>query len=245
MIIPKPILYLSGPEDDYECWEPWMKFRLTYYGPLRPTNRDDNNDGTNPLCVHKHDIRREFHKQLKQLWITNKFLREHKVGPSFSPRYTPLNASFGFADQDDESVKMHDIMATQYENRDFKFLPLVSEKFDLLCSLDILFLRHDIPGSLLNAGDIDNRIKTLIDALRMPQKRNEFIGRDMQPLLPADGESPFYCLLEDDKQVSHFSVETDTLLESKESNQDANMVKLIITVTLRPYDITMFNLNFA
>jgi hypothetical protein len=34
----------------------------------------------------------------------------------------------------------------------------------------------------------------------------------MEPILPGDGEDPFFCLLEDDKQVSHISVETDTLL---------------------------------
>jgi hypothetical protein len=35
--------------------------------------------------------------------------------------------------------------------------------------LNILFLRADIPGKVVQSGDIDNRLKTLFDALRMPQ----------------------------------------------------------------------------
>jgi hypothetical protein len=141
---------------------------------------------------------------------------------------------------------MHDVMATWYPVRGFNFLPLVAEKFSLLCSLDILFLRRDIPGSALSAGDIDNRIKTVIDALRPPKAPNEFIGRDMQPIIPNSDQNPFYVLLEDDKQVSHFSVETDTLLDPiAEGDADASKVKLIITVELRPLDVSLFNLSFA
>lgn len=241
----KPVIHLSGPEDDYDNWEPWMKFRLTYSGPLRPTNRDALAE-QDPLSVHKQQIRRDFHRQLKQLWATNKFLAEHKVTKAFSPHYGPLDGASYWGPDPDTLVRMHDVMATWYPNRGFNFLPLVSEKFGLLCALDILFLRHDIPGSAISAGDIDNRIKTVIDALRPPQKPNEFVGKDMKPIVPEEGEDPFYCLLEDDKQVSHFSVETDTLLEPKgENNADINKVHLTITVTLRPYDITMFNLNFS
>jgi hypothetical protein len=122
-------------------------------------------------------------------------------------------------------------------------LPLVIDKFALACSLDILFLRKDAPGSALDAGDIDNRIKTVIDALRPPKKPNEFIGDEMKQIVPEDDQDPFYCLLEDDKQVSHFSVETDRLLDPP--NADASNVRLIITVELRPYYTTMFNLSFA
>lgn len=247
MTISKPILYLSGPEDDHDFWEPWMKFRLTYSGPLRSINRDAKPDNPDYMALHKHEIRQKFHVQLKQLWKTNKFLANHKVSKSFSPHYGPLDGASYWGGPDEDDMKtMHDVMATWYSNNGFNFLPLVSEKFGLLCSLDILFLRHDIPGSAISAGDIDNRIKTLIDALRLPRLENEFVGKDMQKIQPQDGEDPFYCLLEDDKQVSHFSVETDTLLEPKgDNNADINRVSLVITVTLRPYDITMFNLNFS
>lgn len=52
-------------------------------------------------------------------------------------------------------------------------------------------------------GDIDNRLKTLFDALRLPNQTNELVGYDN----PAPDENPFFCLLEDDSLITHVSVE--------------------------------------
>jgi hypothetical protein len=52
--------------------------------------------------------------------------------------------------------------------------------------------------------------------------------------------------MEDDNQVSHLSVEADRLLElPPEANGDAAWAKVIITVELRTYYTTMFNLNLV
>ena len=112
-----------------------------------------------------------------------------------------------------------------------------------MCSLEILFLRRDVPGSVIHAGDLDNRIKTLIDALRRPQSAQELRGFE----IPNEDEVPFYCLLEDDRLVTSLSVETDTLLDPAdgENGEDKGHVKLVIGVTLRPFHVTMFNLSFA
>jgi hypothetical protein len=122
-------------------------------------------------------------------------------------------------------------------------VPLVREEYSLLCSLNILFLRRDIPGSVVSAGDLDNRIKTLIDSLRRPQNKNELRGNEA----PGDGEDPFYCLLEDDRLVSQLEVETDTLLDPPRGNTQADrrQVRLTITVDLKPYNVTLFNLSFS
>jgi hypothetical protein len=122
-------------------------------------------------------------------------------------------------------------------------VPLVREDISLLCSLNILFLRRDIPGSVITAGDLDNRIKTLVDTLRRPMSIQELRSN----LQPAAGEDPFFCLLEDDHLVTHLSVETDALLDPPIGNAEDNRreVKLIITVELKPNDVTMFNLGFA
>ena len=108
--------------------------------------------------------------------------------------------------------------------------------------MSILFLRRDIPGSIISAGDIDNRIKTVIDGLRRPRNGKELVGNET----PQAGEDPFYVLLEDDKQVTHLEVETDTLLDPPTGGAfDHRLVRLLITVDLRPYNVTMFNLSFA
>jgi hypothetical protein len=53
-------------------------------------------------------------------------------------------------------------------------------------------------------------------------------------------------IAEEDKLVSHFSVETETLLDPLTADEaDVSKAKLIITVELRPYDVTSLNPSFA
>jgi hypothetical protein len=183
----RKILLLSGPEDDYPS-EARMQFRLTYEGKIRSTNRDPLDKKPDLLALHKHQIRSCFHGQLKQLWIANKFLRERLVRPSENWPRGPIAperlARIPRSEKYKDYVRLHDIVAELYPIRGFRFLPLVVDQYDLLCSLDILFLRRDAPGTVITAGDIDNRIKTVIDALRQPLKPNEFVGKDNQQIQP-------------------------------------------------------------
>jgi hypothetical protein len=81
----------------------------------------------------------------------------------------------------------------------------------LACQLSITFLRQQAPGQLLGeGGDIDNRLKTLSDALRMPTK-DEAQQAKIEPLADND---PIHCLLQDDALVTKVSVETDRLLRA-------------------------------
>jgi hypothetical protein len=76
----------------------------------------------------------------------------------------------------------------------------------LIAGIGIVLMRPEEPGSIVTrAGDIDNRLKTLLDSLRMPHNRSE---------IPADyvagpDEEPFFCLLEDDNLISSLSVTSD------------------------------------
>jgi hypothetical protein len=221
-----------------------MKFRLTYEGPLRPTQRDARKHEPDPIAAHKHAIRRHFHNQLKELWVANQFLRECKVDPRNFPKLAePGSSTAAHYGNPPRLVPLVEIVADLHRSLGYRFVPLVVDRWELLCSLDILFLRRDIPGSALHAGDIDNRIKTLIDTLRMPRSPNELVGADETP---APGEDPFFCLLEDDRQVTRVSVETDTLLDYPAvKDEDKRKVRLIITVELKPYRVSMFNLSFA
>ena len=89
------------------------------------------------------------------------------------------------------------------------FLPLVTSELKLTCWLDILYLRRKKPGELFEHGDIDNRLKTLIDSLAMPDLNQSYASRTQ-----GTDELPyFYCLLENDRLVSKVTVETDYLLE--------------------------------
>ena len=137
---------------------------------------------------------------------------------------------------------MAQVVADQNQEFGYRFVPLVRQDISLLCSVSILFLRRDIPGSVISAGDIDNRLKTVIDALRRPRNATELVGYES----PEEGEDPFFCLLEDDSQVTHLEVETDTLLDPpSDDDTDHRRVRLMITVELRPYYATLFNLSFS
>jgi hypothetical protein len=188
-----------------------MRFRLIYDGELRATQRDAQGQQKDPLATHKQNIRKHFHRQLKYLWNTNKFLSERREDPNKKGAdHRPVSDGRAYwGGEDYEKVPLWEAVARKYEENGYRFVPLVREELSLLCSLRILFLRRDVPGSLISAGDLDNRIKTLIDALRRPLNENELRGNET----PAADEDPFYCLLEDDKLVSHLEVETDTILD--------------------------------
>jgi len=75
----------------------------------------------------------------------------------------------------------------------------------------------------------------------MPESLSELGGYTT----PDDGEEPFFCLLQDDKLISHVSVETDVLLEQIDGGYDVNDARLVISVTLRPYHVIISNVGFT
>jgi hypothetical protein len=240
-------VYLTPLEGCDPTAEPLMRFRLTYEGELRSTQRDPQNGQRDPLAKHKHAIRKVFHGQLRQLWETSKFLKEvgvNKLELHVRPSNVPRMLGVGYVGVGPRGViPLAKYLASNFERNGYRFAPLVCEEFSLLCNLDVLFLRRDRPlGVLSNAGDLDNRIKTLIDALRVPKNPNELVGNEA----PASDEDPFFCLLEDDDLVTGFTVQADTLLDPpKDGDGGEARVKLIVSVELKPDDVTMFNLGFA
>jgi hypothetical protein len=207
-----------------------MQFRLTYDGPLAATQ--GNEVGGPTKQQHRHEIRAAFHSQLKRLWEITPFLNGEQTGPS----YLTLEES--------PEPPRHDVesLAEKYRQSDWRFVPLVTEDLNLMCQLDILFLRphpHK-PGQVISGGDLDNRLKTLLDALRMPVENEGYYWKHQ----PGFQEKPFYCLLADDKLITKVSVETDQLLELLDS-QNSNDVRLVITVRVRPYEMNPWNLPFG
>lgn len=215
-----------------------MRFRLTYNGPLKATQNAPGPMHTDKRASHKHHIRREFHRQLKELWATNRFLSTHRTTPAeFASLLRPADGAV-WPSHPHERRPMVELVANSYADFGYRFVPLVRKEISLH-SLRVLFLRRDFPGSVLHAGDIDNRLKTLVDALRMPHSTAEV------PVPPGDGEDPFFVLLDDDRQITHLEVETDAALASPEGDDDKSFARLVLTVEIRPYDVTVFNLSFA
>jgi hypothetical protein len=108
----------------------------------------------------------------------------------------------------------------------FVFTPLITEEMSLFAEIELDLMRPEPPGRLLTqGGDMDNRLKTLFDALTMPRHANA-LPADVQP---QDGEMPFFCLLEDDNLVTSLSVKTQQLLEP---DVDESTVDLLIRVSI-------------
>jgi hypothetical protein len=132
-------------------------------------------------------------------------------------------------------------LAERFSMNGYRFVPLVTQDLALTCAVHILFLRPEPPGGIVRGGDIDNRIKTLFDGLKMPR-----LVQDLGDYAaPAANEVPFYCLVEDDALITSLSVETDALLEPVSDTPDAVDARLIITVRLRPARTTLENVAFA
>lgn len=210
-----------------------MQFRLTYEGPLKPSGNNNRNS------AHKHEIRRALHPQIKQLWQNNANLASLAEMPY--SLYCHPSPRPGQPNTDTRSLM--DYLEGNYPLGDHRFVPLVTESLCLWCGLDILFLRPSSPGNVFNNGDIDNRIKTLFDALKRPSQLSDF-GPSYSP--PSPSEQPFFVLLEDDSLVAKLTVETDTMLEPLIGGipEDSD-ARLIITVTLRPGLVTPINIPFA
>lgn len=148
---------------------------------------------------HKHEIRKAFHPQLKVLW-----------------NQPPLNS---YSQYLEPSNKLSIIRGSG----PFQFAPLITEKFKLVAGIEIFLLRPEAPGSIVSkGGDIDNRIKTLLDALKSPSTDELPKG-----IVPENSEIPFFCLTEDDNLITDLSIQTDRLLLG--SSNTAEVVLLIKT----------------
>jgi hypothetical protein len=135
----------------------------------------------------------------------------------------------GFKQDEHDGRRGIDRLADEFSRCGFRFAPLVNKWTGLGVGLNILILRRSEPFAIFGAsGDLDGRVKTLIDALRMPQQCSEVNGQS-----PSDDEDPFYCLLEDDHMIYEFAVDSGRLLIPVEPNEEFRDVVAVIGVTLR------------
>ncbi len=214
---PSSKIAILRDDPDYDPEAGTVEFRLTYEGDLRPTSQGHTR------AKHKHEIRKAFHPQLRRLWEAHPLLCNRNMdGPGVKPE------------------PRVDVLAARYPLGPYNFVPLVTPDLNLSCGVDVLLLRPAPPGKLLGGGDLDNRLKTLFDALRRPTNTQELGSYDQ----PDDSEMPFFCLLEDDSLITRVSVESDVLLEPVNGEYDTNSTRLVITVTLRPYIATWLNSGF-
>jgi hypothetical protein len=132
---------------------PVIEFRLIYDGELKSGRSADAKD--------KQKIRQKLHYQLVNLWnVQQPFKGYMAPGP-------------------DNALPYIQTVASNYERNGIRIAPAVNDLFGTACGLEILFLRVGSPGGIFGDqfADIDNRLKTLFDALKMPHDKADFWRR--------------------------------------------------------------------
>jgi hypothetical protein len=212
-----------------------MKFQLIFEGDLKASGNH------NKHLEEKWAIRKKIEPQLSELWKTHPALSGiglHAQPPRISPHAsgtellrvlnTPHTIRVGSRFEVESKLQTPIIVGNK------QFLPLVRKNLDLACKLDITFLRKGTPGSLiLPGGDLDNRMKTLFDALSVPNE---------QDLRGNPDHEPFLCLLEDDSLIISQQVETGRLLAT--ANPSPSAAHLLIRVSVDVMRIGDSNLGF-
>lgn len=190
-ILPYSRVYIDDTEEPVR--EGAVEFRLLYEGELFASANGSAH------VKHKHAIRRVFHAQLRRQWEMHPGLRHHVIN-SQPPSH------IGATEQERFETGISAI-GRNWTRVGYDFVPLVTTDFPVRCSIDILLLRPGEAQHVARQGDIDGQVKTIFDALRMPDNENETAG-----IGPQEDEHPFFCLLADDKLISRLRLVADELL---------------------------------
>lgn len=158
---PNVVIWGNPPQEG----ENFMEFQLIYEGPLRSAQQGGKSED-------EHKIRKAVHHQLKQLWVVTPDLKM-RSGPH-SILEAPDAQVFGGTKTITTAASLPreslwETLGTEWKRCDYRCIPLVNNHLKLTCSLDISLLWRDRIVPIGPSGDIDNRLKTLFDALQIPQ----------------------------------------------------------------------------
>ena len=236
---------------------PLVKFTLTYEGSL-PSS------GNKPKNQAKWDIRKQLHPQLVDLWSSHPALIEIEQNGRHFPKIGgatltqvhhqypgPIRPPMQPTSIEPDGTCVLDInkwgelpatkeiidLCESINKHGAWFRPLVRESFALHCGLGIVFLRREPPGNIYQGGDLDGRMKTLIDALAMPQHIEQVLDNNTSSEF-----EPIMCLLEDDSMISGLEIKSERLLGN--SQEASDFVKLTIEVDVRVRRATVYNQSF-
>jgi hypothetical protein len=223
-----------------------MKFALVYSGPL--------SSNANP--AKKWDIRNRIAPQMQRLWEISPTLQivkrqsiipdgqgymqtewhhtqdphglKQEVWRAGSPAMAP-EGKIVFGEKPEKSINL----CQPIEVGGRSFIPLVRDSLALKCSLKIAYFKRDEPGKIIQSGDLDNRLKTLFDALSVP---------DDQQIINDGSSDPIFCLMENDRQITGVTIESHQLLAPM-SNDDKD-VHMTIEVDVRVTQSRRYNQAF-
>lgn len=189
-----------------------MKFTLIFEGEIPPRRKGSHEE------IHR--IRCALAPQIEALWNFDPLATEGRKWLKH-PSDVTVAGEYAIFEQRGAAV----------------FAPLVSKRNDLHCELEISFLRQQAAGQFISeGGDIDNRIKTFLDALSVPPIAQAQLFSETGP------SRPIFCLLQDDALVTKLDVSTDRLLRQTPNKFD---LLAIVKVMLRATRLTFGNIGVS
>jgi hypothetical protein len=162
------------------------------------------------IAKEKMAIREQIHPQLTELWthepLSNVF--PQLVGPGVAHIGT-----FG----------------------GHTFSAVVHDAHRLRAELDILMLHAAPPGQIIVGADVDNRLKTLFDALCWPHQPDQI----PDGWTPTPSQQPLHCLLQDDRYITRVSIETDRWLGATPRLKDVRLFIRVRVWTAQPTNLAL------
>lgn len=211
-----------------------VEFSLTYQGPLPACNsaRDD------AKSEYKQKIRLEFAEQLASHWNREEVLKGWKrIGFDVVPLVDRKPVTTALL----RNTSPHFLV----EMCGYRWLPIVTRSNGLICELDIRLKRRSDPGEIFvsgdDGGDLDNRLKILLDALRMPLSAKECPGNMCGPGARDGRWVELITLLEDDSLISKVTIEARRLNTAPKADQGHDWAEIDIQAVLKTLHPTQIN----
>jgi hypothetical protein len=196
-----------------------MRFHLSFEGSLPSTGNHDPNNPRPAKLKAIWAIRDYVHVQLEQLFKTH---------PALSGR-------------SGASRVLRHALIPPIRVDDHRFFALARSNFNLKCGLKVDLLVNHQPGSVLSKqGDLDNRLKTLFDGLRVPTVTQEIKQFKTREQLEADD---YICLLQDDVLITSLQIEVQRYLGAP-LNVGEDHVRANIAVLTEPSEAAYVNEAF-
>jgi hypothetical protein len=215
-----------------------MELTLRFRGELPAATK------SNARVLDKHRIRKDLHNQLAVFWAQHRSLVD--INKDLKGLQITKRAR-GVFDVDRPIIGMKNFF-WRYPLCGYDFIPLVTHVHELHCHLDIrVYRRLDQRGILFEGGDLDNRLKTFFDALRVPAEPSQIPEElDTPEMEFHTKEWPhMFCLLDDDKAIKKLSIQSLKMLTPIPENCEhpENYTEMDIDVNITPASSAILPMN--
>lgn len=144
------------------------------------------------------NMRKSFHRQLETLWGKEPFaVLKRWEDSNFAAQAPNFLRSIG----------------------DQVFVPFYGEAVGVGVRLEIKLLTGLPQQAVISSGDLDNRVKRIIDALRAPTQKGEIVA-NLEP------NSRWYCVMDDDSSVKEVTASLAPYLDSNDPSESFVFVRV-------------------